>query len=443
MKYTGYELLWFFFIYSFVGWIIEVVFAAFNKKKFANRGFLNGPLCPMYGCGMVFLLIFFGGLLDNLFFLFIGSMVVTSLLEFLTGMLMEKFYGRKWWDYSGYKYNIGGYVCLRFSLVWAVFAVVFMQWVQPFFLYIIRLIPGLAGKIILLILIVCFICDELVTTGALLKMKKRARRIKDIAEGMNRLSGKMGDAITGVIQKRMAKAFPNLNENGAIIQPVAKEKEQTDVFAKGCGFHKLVWLFFIGSFLGDITETIWCLATTGRLMSRSSVIYGPFSIVWGLAIVMLTLLLDRYREKDDRYIFIFGTIVGGVYEYVCSVFTELVFGTIFWDYSKIPFNLGGRINLLFCFFWGIAALVWLKLVYPFLSRLIEKVPKKAGTWLSYIFVVFMILNMVISGLALARYSSRAAGNAADNVVEQFLDEHYPDERMEKIYPNAKMTAGKT
>lgn len=95
-------------------------------------------------------------------------------------------------------------------------------------------------------------------------------------------------------------------------------------------------------------------------MSRSSVLYGPFSIVWGLGCVLLTALLYKYKDRSDRYIFLAGTVLGGAYEYSCSVFTELVFGTVFWDYSHIPFNLGGRINLLFCFFWGIAAVVWLK-----------------------------------------------------------------------------------
>lgn len=439
MNYSGYELIWFFFIYAFIGWMLEVVFAAFHKKRFANRGFLNGPLCPLYGCGMVFMLVFFGGLKNNLFFLFLGSLVVTSLLEFFTGMLMEKFYGRKWWDYSGYKYNIGGYVCLRFSLVWAAGAVVLFRWLQPVLEKGVGLVPQLIGHIFLIVLTACLVCDVLVTTGALIKMKRQNRRIQEIAEGMNRLSGRMGGAITGIIERRMAKAFPHLNEEGRIAKPIIKEKEKTNVFAKGCCFHKLVWLFFIGAFLGDITETIFCLITMGKLMSRSSVVYGPFSIVWGLGIVILTLLLDRYKEKPDRYIFIFGTIVGGVYEYICSVFTELVFGTVFWDYSKIPFNLGGRVNLLYCFFWGIAALVWLKLVYPFLAGLIEKVPKKAGVWLSWIFVVFMTVNMAISGLALLRYSARAAGDTPDNAVERFLDERFPDERMDRIYPNAKMT----
>lgn len=421
--------------------MLEVVFAAFTNKKLANRGFLNGPFCPVYGCGMVFLLVFFGGLLHNLFFLFLGSLVVTSLLELLTGKLLEKLYGRKWWDYSDYKYNYGGYVCLRFSLIWAAGAVVLMRWVNPFVTSVIRLVPALVGRVVLIALVVLLVCDWLVTTKAVLRMKKQGRRIQELTEGVNRLTGRMGGAIFGVIQKRMTRAFPNLREEGTALAAKDREKEAAEkAFAAGCCFHKLVWLFFIGAFLGDITETIWCLVTMRKLMSRSSVIYGPFSVVWGLAIVMLTLLLDRYKDKPDRYIFVFGTVVGGAYEYICSVFTELVFGTVFWDYSHLPFNLGGRINLLFCFFWGIAALVWLKFVYPFLSRLIEKVPKRLGTWLSWVFVVFMVCNMAISALALARYSDRAAGEPAENGFERFLDEHYTDERMEKIYPNAKMTS---
>ena len=190
MRYTGYEYIWFFFIYAFIGWLIEVVFAAFSRKRFANRGFLNGPLCPVYGCGMVFLQLFFGGLLQNLFFLFIGSFVTTSLLEYFTGKLMERFYGRKWWDYSDYKYNFGGYVCLQFSAVWAAGAVVLLKWVNPVFGKLIGMLPALLGRIILIVLAACFACDVLVTTGALLKLKRRSRRIEEIADGMGRLSGR-------------------------------------------------------------------------------------------------------------------------------------------------------------------------------------------------------------------------------------------------------------
>ena len=215
-------------------------------------------------------------------------------------------------------------------------------------------------------------------------------------------------------------------------------KVKPERFAQGCGFYKLAALFFIGSFLGDITETIWCWAVLGKLMSRSSVLYGPFSIVWGLGCVLLTALLYKYKDRSDRYIFLAGTVLGGAYEYSCSVFTELVFGTVFWDYSHIPFNLGGRINLLFCFFWGIAAVVWLKGLYPRLSAWIERIPirwGKAGTW---VLIVFMVCNIIISALALDRYTQRSAGDAPQTTLGLFLDRHYPDQRIERVYPNAKI-----
>ena len=84
-------------------------------------------------------------------------------------------------------------------------------------------------------------------------------------------------------------------------------------------------------------------------------VWGDFSIVWGLAIAAVTALLYKYRNRSQQFLFWMGTFLGGAYEYICSVFTEIVFGTVFWDYSDIPFNLGGRINLLYCFFWGFAA----------------------------------------------------------------------------------------
>lgn len=174
-------------------------------------------------------------------------------------------------------------------------------------------------------------------------------------------------------------------------------------------------------------------------MSRSSVVYGPFSIVWGFGCTLFTALLYKYKDKSDRYIFFAGTVLGGAYEYICSVLSELVFGTIFWDYSAIPFNLGGRINLLYCFFWGIAAVVWLKALYPRLSGLIESLPLALGPWLMRILIVCMTFNLLISAMALSRYSARHQESAEpSNRMEQILDERFPDERIERIYPNAKL-----
>ena len=237
----------------------------------------------------------------------------------------------------------------------------------------------------------------------------------------------------------MVRAYPNL-ERERLKESTARRRaarQSSGVFAQGCCFYKLVWLFFIGSLLGDIIETIFCRVTAGVWMSRSSLVYGPFSIVWGLGAVLLTAVLYKYRNRSDSYIFLVGTVVGGAYEYICSVFTELVFGTVFWDYSHLPFNLGGRINLLYCFFWGIASVVWLKLIYPKLSGWIEKIPIRWGKTLSWIVIVFLVIDVAISALAMGRYAQRQTQpDATATALSQILDDRFPDSRMKRIYPNA-------
>ena len=167
--------------------------------------------------------------------------------------------------------------------------------------------------------------------------------------------------------------------------------------------------------------------------------WGPFSIVWGLALAAATLLLYRYRDRSSSFFFVAGTLLGGLYEYLCSVFTELVFGTVFWDYSAIPFNLGGRINLLYCFFWGFAAVAWFRGLYPLLARWIARIPRRAGKAAVWLLLLFMAVNMAVSSLALARYSTRSAGEPARQAWELYMDEHYDDAVMKRIYPYAKMT----
>ena len=149
------------------------------------------------------------------------------------------------------------------------------------------------------------------------------------------------------------------------------------------------------------------------------------------------MLLYKDKDKPVYHLFLFGTFLGGAYEYVCSVLSELVFGKVFWDYSKIHFNLDGRVNLLFCFFWGIAAVIWIKFLYPRLSDLIEKIPKIWGYLLSWSMVVFMSANILVSAAALIRYDQRNGGPAASGGWEKIIDTHFDDKRMEKIYPNAK------
>lgn len=448
MEYTWMQLVWLFFIYSFVGWLGEVCIAAINRRAFVNRGVVNSPLCPIYGFGAVLFAVFLPELTHNLFFLFLGGTVIASVLEYMTGLLLEKIFHKKLWDYSNIPWNLDGYICLRYCLLWGVFSVLTLLFINPFLFKVVSFIPYLIALAAQWCFFGLLFLDILGTSLAVLGMQSQAARFAQVTEGMKHTSKMLENALTEKIQSRMLRSFPSINLEELAkhkeLKAQAKEKGQPKVFALGCSFYKLVSLFLIGAFLGDIIETIFCWITMGRLMSRSSVVYGPFSIVWGLACALLTAMLYRYKNKSFVSIFLAGTILGGVYEYICSVFTEIVFGTIFWDYSGFTFNLGGRVNLFYCLFWGVAAVVWLKIIYPFLSGLIEKLPVRFGTIFCNIMIVFMVFNMLISSFALARYTER---NTSETVVQEsslekawntFLDSHFTDERMERIYPNAKI-----
>ncbi|MBQ8638266.1 MAG: putative ABC transporter permease [Lachnospiraceae bacterium] len=432
MTETLLDLLWYFFIYSFIGWCLEVVFTVCRRKKLVNKGFLNSPLCPIYGYSGVLIAVIFGELTDQLFFLFLGSLVLATFTEFVTGHLLQAIFHQKWWDYSERKWNLDGYVCAEFSLFWGLFGMSVVLFLNPLIREVTGLIPELISWIIVLTLVGLTAIDLIGTVIVLLQLRKKAGRIEAINTNLQNVSSHLRLGITRQVERRMQRAYPQVDTK------VKVEKKKPQVFAEGNSFYKLVALFFIGSALGDLVETIFMYITRGHIVSRSSVVYGHFSIVWGLAVVILTSCLYRYRKRNLLTIFLIGTALGGTYEYACSVFTELVFGTIFWDYSKIPFNLGGRINLLYCFLWGAVAILWLKVVYPALSWLIEKIPIRLGRIVCNLLIVFMIINCLISGAALLRYRARNAGEPAKNAVEAFLDERFDDERMDKIYPYAKI-----
>lgn len=438
MLFTYSELLWLFFLYSFLGWILETVVAAIKNRHFANRGLVNLPFCILYGSAAVFISIF-GAELDGVW-LYIGSIILGTVFEWIAGHLIEKIYHEKWWDYSNIRFNLDGYICLRMSLIWGALAFVIMKWGNSLFLSLFHLLPRTLGNVILLTVGILLALDILATAIVLSGRSQDEKCWVAVDTWLSKFTSKLGKWIFKRVDARIKKAYPNALKTVAPSALDSDSAEKPNIFAAGCDFHKIIWLFMIGAFLGDITETIFCRITAGVWMSRSSVVWGPFSIVWGLAIAAATLLLHRYRDKSDGFLFAVGTFLGGAYEYICSVFTEIVFGKIFWDYSSYPLNLGGRINLLYCFFWGIAAVVWMKFLYPKISGLIEKVPIKPGKIITWIFVIFMSANMIVSSLALLRSTERANGVPATATWQQVMDEHYDDATLQRIYPNALATS---
>lgn len=433
MYYSLYQTLWLFLIYSFIGWIAETALAAAKKGRFLNRGFLSLPFSPIYGCGWLLFSLFLPELKANPFYLFLGGMILATVLELFTGILLEHLTGQKWWDYSAQRFQFDGYICLPYALIWGVAALVCLFFSDALLLDMVVWIPTLVGEILLLVIYILLGIDFLISITTVLHVRREMRFSREMSQRMKQFTAWLDNAVTRAVQKRIRKAYPTLSEPVRETEP---QETKPTCFASGLCLYKLIMLFFIAAFLGDIIETIFCRVTAGVWMSRSSVVYGDFSIVWGLGAVLLTVILYKHRNRSDGYVFLFGTVLGGAYEYVCSVFTELVFGTVFWDYSHLPFNLGGRINLLYSFFWGIAAVVWLKHLYPMLSDLIERIPMRIGVVLTWVLVVFMSVNMVVSSLAMYRYNQRhTTDGATDNPIMQFIDEHFPDSRIEKKYPN--------
>ena len=417
---------------SFLGWVAETVVATIRGGRFANRGAAAGPFCFIYGTTGVLLAVSFGDLRTEPVYLFFACMMAATVMEWITAKLLERLHRRKWWDYSGKKFNLNGYVCLQYSLLWGALGTASVLRGNNVLLQLCAHIPVWLLRPAVWVSLTVAVLDQIGSAVLVQQYAARHPMLEQLNQRLGERSDTLRRRIALYIEKRIQYAYP-----------AAARQEQT-ALRKGeknfLSVSDLLWLFVIGAFLGDMVETVFCRVTAGVWMSRSSLVWGPFSVVWGLALVLATVLLRQEKDRSDRYLFAFGTVMGGVYEYVCSAVTELLFGTVFWDYSKFKFNLGGRINLLYCFFWGIAAVVWMRYGYPLVLRGMEKVRSRVRPWMTVLLAVFMAVNMLTSALALARYDARTSGEAPKSSIDMLLDAHFDDARMERIYPNAKKVA---
>lgn len=212
MSYTVPQLIWFFFLYGFLGWCVEVIFHAVTKGVFINRGFLIGPICPIYGFGMVAVLVALQPIQDNWFLVYLGSVVICSAIELLVGWVAEKFMHTRLWDYSNNFCNLGGYICLKFSLLWGVGCMFIVYLFHPLIFKLVRLIlsiPYTHGYVLLAILSVTLLTDLIVTGFYARKLEGHMRAIEDAAKALERLSYGIGDELTDgtlKVQERRAEA---------------------------------------------------------------------------------------------------------------------------------------------------------------------------------------------------------------------------------------------
>lgn len=198
-----YQNFCFFIIYAFVGWCTEVVFQASTKGKFINRGFLNGPVCPIYGFGMLLVLACLQPLSDNIIILFLGSVVLTTVLELFTGLILNKVFHDKWWDYSAEPFNFKGYVCLRFSLIWGLACLLIVKNIHPLTIRLVNWLPVNLGWGIVIAALAVMSVDLVLSVSASWQIRKRLLLMEQLQQHIRGLSDKIGETLTlGTIEAK-------------------------------------------------------------------------------------------------------------------------------------------------------------------------------------------------------------------------------------------------
>lgn len=221
-----YQAAWIFLIYAFLGWCSEVAFAAVNKGKFVNRGFLNGPVCPIYGFGMLIVVTALWGLKGNLILLFLGSAALTTALEFVTGFVLEKFFHDKWWDYSDMPFNIKGYICLKFTVLWGLAATFIVGAVHRFVYMLIVKMPTVPGIILLAVFAAAFVTDFVITVTELAKMPKKLGALLEAEKALRAISDKIGENISDTTIAAKEKGSEIAVENKPKIEELKAEYEK-------------------------------------------------------------------------------------------------------------------------------------------------------------------------------------------------------------------------
>lgn len=210
-----------------------------------------------------------------------------------------------------------------------------------------------------------------------------------------------------------------------------KKEVRTDRFA----FGYLFWLFIVFCFIGYIFETLVAFIEFGNYQSKSGLIYGPFSQVYGIGALLSVLLYKIVRQSSLLSQFLFFSGSGALFEFSAGSIEEKVFGSSSWDYSSHLFSFGtGRTDLLYSLVWGLSALIITHKVYPFIIRSYDSLRVRTSSLLTLAFAIFLMTDMLITFLAVYRYSERNYDKPPSNAIETRIDLIFPDNKMEGLFP---------
>lgn len=492
-----YDTMWIFMIFSVLGWIIETFSSSMKNHKINNLGFFVGPICPMYGivCSLAYILDIY--VCKGVFFLeFVFFTVVIVVISTLSNFIFKRIFNIHLWSFSEISPKYKNYYIGSSIIISGLLLVFSTKYIDKFIINILsRELPQLASFIVIIVFLVVFVLDFIFSLFIALGMKHKVSEIGTVLNGVISIEKRAEKAIEKKAEdvkigskalklklifidlKERAKLFFNSIRNKIIIfsnsdnilakririhyinittsenveklqksaqKHIEKNMQQYEVssttksyvkFAQGLCYSKLFLMFFAGSIIGCLMETCFALVYEGHFEVRVGLIYGPFIPIYGMGAVLLTIALSRFYKSSFWGLYAISGVVGATFEYFCSWLQEIIFGTISWDYSDMPFNIDGRTSLAYALMWGALGVVWVRELYPIFSRLIEKIPVKSGYVITIILTVFMIFNVFMSSMAQFRADQRANHIPASNALERYLDEEFDDETLKIIYPH--------
>ena len=205
-------------------------------------------------------------------------------------------------------------------------------------------------------------------------------------------------------------------------------------------FNEIIKIFvivMIGSIIGYVVEMLVALVQNGHFVSRQGLLYGPFTPVYGIGILVYYIFFSLIKNRNKGIVFISSMILGGITEYMCSYVQEKLFGTVSWDYSNWLFNINGRTTLIHCTYWGVAGLLYTSYIEPLIPKIEEFVKNYKIKIMASSLAIFMIFNITISAMAAIRQKERVENIPANDNIDRFLDNMYPDEYMDEVFENKR------
>ena len=207
------------------------------------------------------------------------------------------------------------------------------------------------------------------------------------------------------------------------------------VFAKGFCFAKVFLFFVIGCLIGTYYEEILWYFRFGEVVNRQGMIYGPFSPIYGFGVAIFVALLGKHNEERSLWkTLLYAALIGGGTEFLTSWIADVVFGVKFWDYSSYFLNIAGRTTIPFMIGWGLGGTFLMKVVYPFVSRLVEKIPYRFARPLYIALVAFITVDMILTYGALGRMALRDKDVPAYTFVGRWMDEVYDNDFLYAKFP---------